>query len=123
MNHMPVEITNFFLAMQAGPPGLERLKEMFEADAEYREPFSGLSTPHVGPDAIAAAFAGSRTDEFDDARIELGTVEVEGTTIRVAWTCFSKAIPGGAGSGLNIFEMRNGKIASLTTTLDQGGEE
>lgn len=119
MTHMPLEITNFFLAMQAGPPGLDRLKAMFTSDATYTEPFSGAGG-HRGPDAIAAAFDGSRTDAFDDAVIELGAVSVSGTTITVDWTCISQAIPGGQGSGRNVFEMRDGKIASLITTLDQG---
>lgn len=118
MSDLPLEISNFFLAMQAGPPGLEMLRGMFAEDAEYSEPFSGQDEPHRGPDAIIAAFAASRTDAFDDAVIELGAVAVEGDTIRVQWTCISQAIPGGRGSGTNLFRMRDGKIASLITTLD-----
>ncbi len=120
MNNMPVEITNFFLAMQAGPHGLKMLGDMFAEDAEYFEPFSGQTDPHQGREAIMAAFAASRSDAFDDAVINLGAVEVEGEEIRVAWTCISQAIPGGQGSGMNVFRMKDGKIASLTTTLDQG---
>ncbi len=123
MNELPVEITNFFLAMQAGPPGIERLKAMFAADAVYSEPFSGGDTPHRGPDAIAAAFTASRTEAFDDAVIHLGAVEVVGEDIIVHWTCISQAIPGGQGSGKNVFRMKDGKIASLVTTLDAGPGE
>ncbi len=118
MSHAPIEITNFFLAMQAGPPGLDMLREMFTTDATYSEPFSGSADPHVGRDAIVAAFDTSRTDAFDDSVIHLSGVEVAGERITVKWTCYSKAIPGGQGSGTNVFEMRDGKIASLTTTLD-----
>ena len=120
MHGMPVEITNFFLAMQAGPPGLDRLRAMFAPDAEYAEPFSGRDGPHRGPEAIVAAFAGSRSDAFDDAVIELGRVEVDGETITVRWTCISQAIPGGRGSGSNVFRLRDGRIVSLVTTLDMG---
>ncbi|ASP34566.1 hypothetical protein CHH27_16040 [Labrenzia sp. VG12] len=118
MNSMPLEITNFFLAMQAGPSGQELLRALFTEDAEYSEPFSGQDEPHRGRDAILAAFAGSRTEEFDDAVIHLGSVELEDDTITVAWTCYSRAIPGGQGSGKNIFRLENGKIVSLITKLD-----
>lgn len=118
MNQMPLQITNFFLAMQAGPAGLTMLREMFAPDAKYSEPFSGQSTPHVGRDAIIAAFDGSRTEAFNDAVINLGAVEVKGEVITVRWTCISEAIPGGKGSGTNVFEMKDGLIASLVTTLD-----
>lgn len=120
MNQMPLQITNFFLAMQAGPSGLDRLRDIFAPDAAYSEPFSGQSTPHKGRDAIIAAFDGSRTDAFNDAVIQLGAVEVNGEVITVTWTCISQAIPGGQGSGTNVFVMRDGLIASLKTTLDMG---
>lgn len=119
MTRMPLEITNFFLAMQAGPSGAELLGSLFAPDATYDEPFSGQAEPHRGRDAILAAFAGSRTDDFDDAVINLGAVEVSAGTVTVKWTCYSKAIPGGSGSGTNVFQLEDGKIISLTTTLDQ----
>jgi SnoaL-like domain len=119
MTKMPLEIANFFLAMQAGPSGAELLGTLFAVDAEYSEPFSGQPEPHRGRDAILAAFAGSRTDAFDDAVINLGSVEVSGGTVTVRWTCYSQAIPGGSGSGTNVFQLTDGKIISLTTTLDQ----
>ena len=118
MSQLPLEITNFFLAMQAGPPGLEILRNLFAPDAEYTEPFSGAPQPHRGPDAIIAAFAASRSDAFDDAVITLGAVELSGNVIEVDWTCISQAIPGGRGSGKNRFTLHNGQIQSLVTTLD-----
>jgi hypothetical protein len=118
MNKMPFQITNFFLAMQAGPPGLDLLKTMFAQDAEYTEPFSGQAAPHKGRDAIIAAFANSRSSNFDDAVINLGAVEVAGETITVRWTCISQAIPGGQGSGTNVFRLNAGEITSLVTTVD-----
>ena len=118
MHQMPLQISNFFLAMQAGPSGLAILLDMFAPDAEYSEPFSGQSEPHIGRDAIIAAFDGSRTDAFNDAVIHLGAVEVQADIITVQWTCISQAIPGGQGSGTNIFEMKDGQITSLVTTLD-----
>ena len=120
MNQMPLQITNFFLAMQAGPSGHAHLRTLFAPDAAYSEPFSGQQTAHVGRDAIVAAFDASRTDAFNDAVITLSSVEVQGQTITVKWTCISEAIPGGQGSGTNVFEMKDGLIASLVTTLDMG---
>ncbi len=120
MQSMPLEITNFFLAMQAGPHGLERLGAMFAEDAEYSEPFSGQEGPHRGRQAIMAAFDASRSDAFDDAVIELGAVEVVGDKITVKWTCISAAIPGGQGSGTNEFQLADGKITKLITQLNMG---
>jgi hypothetical protein len=118
MSNMPLEIANFFLAMQAGPSGADLLGSLFAEEAVYSEPFSGLAEPHRGRNAILAAFAASRTDDFDDAVINLGAVEVDGETITVKWTCYSQAIPGGSGSGKNVFTLSGGKIVSLVTTLD-----
>jgi len=118
MNDMPTEITNFFLAMQAGPHGLDMLGTMFTDDATYSEPFSGQAEAHIGSKAIVAAFDASRSDAFDDAVINLSAVEVKGETITVQWTCISDAIPGGRGSGTNVFQLKNGLITSLVTTLD-----
>ena len=118
MSQLPLEITNFFLAMQAGPSGLSILRELFAPDAEYTEPFSGAPQPHLGPDAIIAAFSASRSDAFDDAVITLGAVEMSGHQIVVDWTCISQAIPGGRGSGKNRFTLKDGLIQTLITTLD-----
>ena len=103
---VPLEVSNVCLPFQAGPPGLERLKAMFAEDAVYSEPFSGSTEPHGRPEASVAAFAASRSVDFDHAKISVRS------------TCISKAIPGGEGSGMNVFEFRDGKIASLVTTLD-----
>ncbi|WP_305987230.1 nuclear transport factor 2 family protein [Roseibium sp. MMSF_3544] len=118
MSNMPLEIANFFLAMQAGPSGSDILGSLFAEDAVYSEPFSGQTDPHRGRNAILAAFAASRSDAFDDAVINLGAVEIDGDTITVKWTCYSQAIPGGSGSGTNVFTLSGGRIISLVTTLD-----
>jgi hypothetical protein len=33
------------------------------------------------------------------------------------WTCYSSALPGGAGRGTNRFTFKDGKIARLITTF------
>ena len=121
MANMPLEITNFFLAMQAGPSGLGKLRELFAEDATYDEPFSGRADPHAGRDAIIAAFDASRSSDFDDAVIHLRSVALNGPEITVDWTCISKAIPGDQGSGRNVFVIHEGMIVSLVTTLDMDG--
>ena len=120
MSDTPLEITNFFLAMQAGPHGIDRLAAMFAPDATYSEPFSGQTEPHKGREAIVAAFTASRSDAFDDAVIQIRDVEVVGEVITLKWTCISQAIPGGSGSGTNVFTLRDKLIHALVTTLDMG---
>lgn len=122
MKSMTKEISNFFLAMQAGPSGIELVASMFAPDATYIEPFSGRTEPHFGREAIVAAFTASRSDAFDDAVIQLGVVDVDGETIAVEWTCISQAIPGGRGSGSNVFTLKDGLIVKLVTTLDMGDQ-
>ena len=118
MSALPLEIANFFLAMQAGPDGRDLLRACFAENATYTEPFSGQTAPHEGREAIVGAFAASRSEAFDDAVIQLGKVSVSDHRITVAWTCISKAIPGGRGSGTNVFQVKDGEITSLVTTLD-----
>ncbi|MEM9044059.1 MAG: nuclear transport factor 2 family protein [Pseudomonadota bacterium] len=121
MTQVPIEVSNFFLALQAGPHGLASLAEMFAQDAVYFEPFSGRSEPHKGREAIAAAFDASRSGAFDDAVISLQGSEIDDEKISVRWTCVSKSIPGGRGSGTNVFKLKAGLIVSLVTTLDGDG--
>lgn len=121
MSTLPLELSNFFLAMQAGTSGLEQLTKLFHEKATYSEPFSGQSEPHLGRNSIIAAFKASQTEGFRDAVIELHSVELADDEVHVHWTCYSQAIPGGQGSGLNVFQLQGGLITSLVTTLKMGG--
>lgn len=119
---MPTELSNFFLAMQAGKPGAERLEACFADDAVYEEPFSGTPTTHEGKAAIMAAMSrGWEPQPMPDMHIRLDHAQTSGNEIHVRWTCFSPAIPGGSGHGLNRFEMRDGLIVRLITTLEGTG--
>ena len=116
---VPIELSNFFLAMQAGKPGAGRLEACFADDAIYEEPFSGSPMVHEGKAAIMQAMSrGWEPAPMPDMHIQVDHAETKGTEIHVRWTCFSPAIPGGSGKGLNRFEMRDGLIVKLTTTLE-----
>lgn len=118
MTSLPLEVSNFFLAMQAGKPGKEALEAMFAEDAVYEEPFTGTTRRHEGRAAIMAAMALGWEMPMIDTRIEVRSAETKGGEVHVAWTCHSPSIPGGKGSGLNRFVFRDGLIVSLLTTLD-----
>ena len=116
---LPKELSNFFLAMQAGRIGADRLAACFADDAIYEEPFSGAPMIHTGKAAIMAAMSrGWDPAPMPDMHIQVDHAETKGAEIHIRWTCFSPAIPGGSGRGLNRFELRDGLITRLTTTLE-----
>ncbi len=116
---LPLEISNFFLSMQAGRAGAKALEACFAENAVYEEPFSGAPQKHNGrPEIMIAMSRGWDPQPMPDMRIQVDHAEVEGDEIRVRWTCFSPAIPGGSGKGLNRFTIEGGKITRLVTTLE-----
>jgi len=114
---LPIEISNFFLAMQAGRAGAERLAACFAADAVYCEPFTGEVRTHHGRDAVLSAMALGWEQPMPDMHIRVDRADVSGAEITLDWTCFSPAIPGGQGSGTNLFRMKDGLIKRLETVL------
>ncbi|NKB27157.1 MAG: hypothetical protein GKR99_06220 [Rhodobacteraceae bacterium] len=118
MSSVPVEVSNFFLAMQAGRAGAEALAACFAEDAIYEEPFTGTLRRHEGRKAVMSAMAMGWENPMPDMRIRINHARTEGDEIHVAWTCFSPAIPGGSGNGRNRYVMRDGLIAELFTTLE-----
>lgn len=117
MSDVPSEISNFFLAMQAGKAGASAMEALFAADAVYEEPFSGTAMTHTGRSAILAAMSAGWSQPLPDMRISIDRVATAGAECTVDWTCWSPALPGGKGSGRNQFELQDGKIARLKTTL------
>lgn len=122
MTALPLEVTNFFLAMQAGRPGAAALETAFAPDAVYEEPFTGETRRHKGRAAIMAAMAMGWEMPMLDTRIELRAARIGGNRIEVDWTCHSPSLPGGKGSGRNRFTLENGLITSLITTLEEAEE-
>lgn len=109
----PVE--RFFAAMQAMDE--EGVVSLFAENGVYVEPFSGAPREHRGRDAVRAAFRAGWAHPLPDQRIVVDRVDVEGDTITAAWTCHSPALPGGRGSGTNVFVLAAGHIARLETRL------
>lgn len=112
---LPAEISNFFLAMQAGKPARERMATLFAEDAVYVEPFSGSEQTHQGREAIIGTMAQGWEQPLPEMSIAIDRVETGSGRVSVAWTCYSPALPGGKGSGVNEFELADGQITKLVT--------
>lgn len=117
MNPVPTEISNFFLAMQAGKAGAANLESCFAEDATYSEPFTGAERHHRGRAEIMKAMAMGWDQPLPDMTIHIDRVDTEPGAVLVHWTCRSPGLPGGIGRGRNRFTLKNGLIASLTTTF------
>jgi len=120
LTDVPREVSNFFLAMQAGKTGAAALAACFDDEAVYVEPFSGTLRRHEGKQAIMRAMQEGWEFPMPDRHITIDTVKAAGAEISVAWTCYASVLPGGRGSGVNRFRMRDGLIVSLETTLREG---
>jgi hypothetical protein len=118
MTALPISIVNFLTAMQAGRPGLATLVAAFTEDAVYVEPFSGTPQRHEGREAVIAAIARGWDYPLPDIHIRVDQVEVTRDAVVLSWTCLSPGLPGGQGSGRNIYRMRGERIAYLETQLD-----
>lgn len=119
MSSVPLSVSNFFLAMQAGEPGARALAAMFAEEAVYEEPFTGAVRRHEGRAAIMKAMALGWEMPMLETRIEVRHAETKGGEVHVGWTCYSPSIPGGQGRGLNRFRFEDGLIVSLITTLEE----
>lgn len=117
MSNIPPEISNFFLAMQAGSAAAPAMEALFADDAVYEEPFSGSPRLHEGRSAIVAAMQAGWLQPLPEMHLRIDRAETNGNTIAIDWTCWSPALPGGAGRGRNEFELREGRIVRLKTTL------
>jgi hypothetical protein len=93
------------------------MEGLFADDATYEEPFSGKPTTHSGKTAIMTAMSAGWSQPLPDMHIAIDKVETAGPVVRVDWTCYSPALPGGAGKGRNEFELKDGKIARLKTSF------
>ena len=117
MPAVPTEISNFFLAMQAGNAAAATMSSLFAENAVYEEPFTGSVQTHRGRDAILATMKAGWQHPLPDMHLTIDRVETAGASVVIDWTCRSPALPGGAGRGRNRFELSDGKITKLVTTL------
>jgi SnoaL-like domain len=120
MSSIPIEITNFLTAMQAGRVGGEAMAALFSPNAIYVEPFSGEVQRHEGRDAIMIAMSRGWDEPLPNMRIAIEKADTKGDVIKIQWTCFSPALAGGKGKGTNIYRMKDGLIVELETILDFG---
>jgi len=123
MRDIPIEVSNFFLAMQAGETSTEAIAACFADDAVYEEPFTGTMRVHRGKPAVMKAMALGWEMPMVDTRIRIDRAAARDGEIHVEWTCFSPSLPGGKGHGLNRFSFANGLIVSLITTLREAEPE
>ncbi|MEM7320137.1 MAG: nuclear transport factor 2 family protein [Pseudomonadota bacterium] len=117
MADLPIEISNFFLAMQAGQLGAARLEACFAEDAEYVEPFTGEVRHHRGRAEIMTAMALGWEMPMENTHLRIDRALNDGTQIVVDWTCFSTSLTGGKGQGTNVYDIQDGLITRLITTL------
>jgi hypothetical protein len=117
MTAVPTEISNFFLAMQAGAQGGDAMEKVLAPDATYEEPFTGKPMTHRGRDAILTAMRAGWAQPLPSMHIEIDRAETRADEVLIEWTCYSPALTGGAGRGTNRFTLKDGKIARLVTTF------
>jgi len=97
---------------------VEELIALFSDDAEYTQPFTGAAQTLRGKGAIGEFLRKSRTHEPPDMLVEVDRIDREGGNIRADWTCTSVAFPGPM-RGFDVYEISDGKIDRLTTTLKE----
>jgi hypothetical protein len=113
----PASINRFFAAMQGGASCEDEMLDLFHDEAIYIEPFSGKIRTHTGKTAIRDVMRDGWRHPMPDMRIEMDRINVDGEDVRVAWTCYSPALPGGQGKGENLFRLKDGLIERLETRI------
>jgi hypothetical protein len=101
--------------MQTGAVAEAAMMALFAPQAVYIEPFSGEVRTHRGKEAIRDVLREGWSRPLPDIRIEVDTVDIAGEKVTSQWTCYSPGIPGGKGSGVNTFVLKDGLIVRLQT--------
>lgn len=115
-NDQRAVVESYLQAMQAGADGEDKLLALFADDATYVEPFSGQPRSHTGKTAIRQNLQESRPNTPPDMKLSLDRLDLEGGKLVAEWTCTSPALPGPM-KGRDFYELRDGLIARLETTL------
>ena len=111
-------VTAYVRAMQCGADGQDELLSLFHDDGQYVEHFSGQPRVHQGRPAIAEWLAGSMQYQPPDISITVDSIDIDGDTIRAAWTCVSSAFESPA-RGIDTYDTRAGLIQRLETVITQ----
>lgn len=117
-------IESYARAMSAGPAGLEELTGLFAQDAVYIEPWTmmGIPTEHIGAADIRTFFEESLPKNPPDFKVTIDQIDLDGEAIRTAWTCTSAMIPAPV-RGIDLYTIRDGRIARLETQFDFAGAD
>lgn len=115
--HARQSVERFFAGMQGGPTNEEAMASLFADDAVYVEPFTKMGPPtvHQGHAAVRTALRASLAAALPEQRIVVDSVDVDGDVLVATWTCYSPALPSGAGRGTNTFTFNAGRITRLET--------
>jgi hypothetical protein len=111
----------YFAAMRQGSEAEADMMALFTTDAVYIEPFSGTVEPAVGLDAIRRRFQAGWVNPPPDMELRVLAIEVTGDQAVSHWECRSPAFPSPV-LGRDVYELRNGKIASLKVTIDSSDD-
>jgi ketosteroid isomerase-like protein len=120
---MPVDaerkvVEELYQAMQAGPAGEAAIMALFADDAVLVEPFTGQPRTHSGKAAIRAALATMWQGRAPDLVLTLDRVDIDGDSVRAAWTCTSSVLPGPL-RGRDCLTVRSGQITFLEITITE----
>lgn len=105
-------VQEYFRAMQAGRAAAKALFALFDDDAVYVEPFTGVRRTHVGRPAIEACLRDGWEREPPELSLEVNRIDVDGDVVRSEWTCRSPAFEAPI-KGIDVCTVRDGRIARL----------
>jgi len=110
----------YFSAMRRKGDGVGDLIALFDDNAVYVEPFSTMGHPTVrsGKSDIATFLRATPENAPPDMEVSVDRLDREGENVRAEWTCTSAGFARPM-RGYDIFEIRNGKITRLETTLTE----
>ncbi len=112
-------VRRYFDAMQTGADAEEDLMALFSEDAVYSTPFGEKPVTVQGREAIRSTFRASWENPPPGLEVVVDRIEADGDRVVSYWTCTSPAFPAPV-TGTDRYTVRDGLIAELHVTLDEG---
>ena len=112
-------VEGYYKAMRLGSAGVSAITELFTDDAVYIEPFSGgdgRAREHVGKSVIGEFLKDSINHRPADMVVTMERLDAEAGRVRAEWICTAAVFPQPM-CGIDLYEMRDCKIARLETRL------
>lgn len=109
-------VNAWFRAMRRGKAGEDELVALFDAEAEYIEPFGGQARRHVGTRAIRECLREGFEQPPPELSLTIDRVDVDGPKVRAEWTCSSPVFEAPI-RGVDEYTLRDGRITRLETSL------